>query len=274
MRTSTGRFNTACGALAHSIGTDNGSTAVGYDALCNANAGYPNTAVLAMTPDITSPAATDNIAIGYVRRCTGTSANPLTATSAGNIAIGDNALTSITGGATSNVAIGYNALTSSTVNSTAPNTAIGFEAMEYATTATNNTAIGNLAMQGASATPMTGAGYNVALGDSALNCDPGRREDNTPSATGHSIQAIQPTTTLLLARSAPRTISTVSDYTAVGYQALSLRYANAPGDRAWCLAGQYITTGTDNIAIGYEAMVGTSANPLTATSGGNIAIGD
>ena len=98
---------------------------------------------------------------------TSTNANPLTGASAGNIAIGDNALTAITGAATSNVAIGYNALTKSTVNSTNPNTGVGFDAMEYATSGTNNTALGNNAMLGASASPLTGD-YNVALGDSAL----------------------------------------------------------------------------------------------------------
>src|ERR1022692_1667542 len=109
----------------------------------------------------------------------GASANPLTATSAGNIAIGDNALTSITGGAASNVAIGYNALNQSTVSSTNPNTAIGTNAMEYATTATGNTAVGNLAMQGTSAHPMTGAGQNVAVGDSALTAISGGDSGNT-----------------------------------------------------------------------------------------------
>ena len=76
--------------------------------------------------------------------------------------------TAITGSAAGNTAIGYDALTSSTVSSTNPNTAIGFEAMQYATTATNNTAIGNLAMQGSSGSPLTTGDYNVAVGASAL----------------------------------------------------------------------------------------------------------
>ena len=39
-------------------------------------------------------------------------------------------------------------------------------------------------------------------------------------------------------------------------------------------AGEYVTTGSDNIAIGTNAMKSTSAHPLTAATAGNVALGD
>jgi hypothetical protein len=235
-------LNTAVGWAALSSSTvGTSSTAVGVIAL-NKATGSPNTALgSAAGKNITT--ATDNIAIGY-EAMVGTSANPLTGTSAssyltGNVAVGDNALTAITGNAVGNTAVGYDALTSSTINSTNPNTAIGMNAMEYATTGTNNTALGNLAMQGTAAHPMTGTGGNVAIGDSALTSISGSAADST--AIGY----------LALTK------ATAGPNTAVGYN-----------------AGKYITSGTYNIAIGTNAMTSTNANPLTGASAGNIAIGD
>ena len=134
-----GNDDTAIGSYALQNNTIGGpNTAVGYGALGSTTSGNNNTALGYNAGEYVTTGA-DDIAIG-ASAMVSTSAHPLTATSAGNIAIGDNALTSITGGATSNVAIGYNALTKSTVSSTAPNTAVGMNAMEWATTATNNTA--------------------------------------------------------------------------------------------------------------------------------------
>src|ERR1039458_5356195 len=113
----TGCCNTAVGASALTTNiTGTASTAVGYQALTSAT-GSPNTAMGYDAAEYVT-SGTHNLAIGY-DAMTGTSANPITGSD--NVAIGDNALTSITGGASSNVAIGYDALTSSTVNSTNPN---------------------------------------------------------------------------------------------------------------------------------------------------------
>jgi len=236
-----GNDNTAIGISAlNSITTGSYSTAVGYEALTSATA--TNTALgFEAGQYITS--GSDNIAVGY-DAMVGTSANPLTAASAGNIAIGDSALTAITGTDAGSVALGYDALNNSSGTGSNPNTAIGYEAMQFATTATNNTALGNLAMLGTSAHPMTGAGGNVAIGDSALTAISG-------AATGD---------------------------TAVGYAALAgLTSATTSGTALGYEAGEYIKTGTHNVAIGYEALTSTSANPITTpgpTPNGNVAVGD
>jgi hypothetical protein len=249
-----------------------GTVAIGYEALYTYNGtGGNNTSVGDWTEQYMTT-GTDDIAIG-VYALQGVSAHPLTAANAGNIAIGDNALDSITGAATGNVAVGYNVLTNSTINSTFPNTAVGYESMEYATTATYNTAIGNLAMQGTSANPMTGSGYNVAIGDNALVAITGAAATNTAigaSALQHNSSGssnvavgqnalysnITGTASMAIGQSALYD-STVAPNTAIGYQ-----------------AGYYITTGSDNVAIGYDAMESISAHPLTAANAGNLAVGD
>jgi hypothetical protein len=287
LETTTGSNNTAVGLEAlyrNTTGTDN--TAVGELALTDNTTGSNNTA-FGMWASQSATTATHNIAVGF-KAMEGTSANPLMATSAGNIAIGYSALEAITGGATSNVAIGYSALTSSTVNSTAPNTAIGMEAMQWATTATNNTAIGFVAMQGTSAHPMTGAGYNVAIGDSALNAITTGADDNTAigykalysntsgsnnTALGH--EALYDNTSgganVAIGYSALNQNTTGGGSTAIGDDVLF--YATgSPNTVMGSTAGFYITSGSDNIAIGFVAMLGTSANPLTGNY--NTAVGD
>jgi hypothetical protein len=239
----------------------------------------------------TVTSGTYNIAIG-ANAMLGTSAHPLTGASAGNIAIGDNALTSITGAAAGNVAVGNNALNKSTVSSTNPNTAIGYEAMQWATTATNNTAIGNQAMLGTSANPLTGISAtnfsgNVAIGDSALKAIQGTAEEDT--AVGYQALTSNTTGTINTAigydaleantggnntavgASALASITTGNSSTAVGYAALT-KATGSPNEALGYLAGEYITSGSDNIAIGYEAMEGTSANPVTGNY--NTGVGD
>jgi hypothetical protein len=290
-KNTTGLWNTGVGFTALYSNTTGGSnTAVGWGALFSATGG-DNTAVGENTGEYITSGG-DNIAIG-VNAMEGTSANPITASGGDNIAIGVNALTSITGGATSNVAIGYNALNQSTVSSTAPNTAMGYEALQWSTTSTNNTAIGNLAMQGTSAAPMTGAsanniGGNVAVGDSALKVAQGTNHANT--AIGYA--ALENTTTggdNTAVGSGALYDNTVGNFNvAVGYNALYSNAGNsgstavgfgtlgqatgAPNTTLGYETGEYITTGSDNIAIGASAMAGTSANPLTGSY--NVAIGD
>ena len=236
----------------------------------------------------TVTSGTYNIAIG-ANAMLGTSAHPLTGVSAGNIAIGDSALTSITNAADGNVAIGYAALNQSTLSSTAPNTAIGTDALKWATTATNNTAIGNQAMFGTSANPLTGAGYNVALGDSALRGIQGTANENT--AVGY--QALTNNTTGTLNTAAGCLTldanTTGSNNTAIGKQSLSANTTGAGSTAVGTYALDQVTgspntalgnfamiwtsSGTDNIAIGYQAMQGTSANSITGNNY-NVAVGD
>jgi trimeric autotransporter adhesin len=260
--------NVAVGDLALTTitnGTD--STAVGYEALYKAT-GSPNEAFGYGAGQYITAGA-DNIAIGY-NAMTGTSANPLTATGAGNIAIGDNALAAITGGATSNIAIGYNALATSTVHSTVPNLAIGPNAMEWATTATGDIAIGNNAMQGTSGNAMTGAGYNAAIGDSALALLQTTATYNTAIGYQAMTQDLTGINNTAIGAFALSNITNVNGSTAIGPEALQ----TATGGQNTAIgaqAGRYISSGTTNTAIGYIAMTGTSANPITGTA--NTAIG-
>ena len=240
----------------------------------------------------------------------GIAATPLTAANGGNIGVGDGALQSIAGAAAGNVAVGYQALTSSTINGGNPNTAIGMNAMQYATTGTNNTAIGNTAMQGTSTAPMTGAGHNVAVGDSALYDIQGATIADTAlgyealeynstggsnTALGYAVMAgvsVTPLTganntgvgslALLSAQGAAAnntalgydaltSNATGTDSTAVGSQAL-YSATGSPNDALGYEAGLYISTGSSNVAIGYTAMQGVSATPLTGN--GNTAVGN
>jgi trimeric autotransporter adhesin len=233
-QSATSEYNTALGNFAlNAITTGTESTAIGYEALYKAT-GSPNDAYGYLAGEYITTGS-GNIAIGYAAM-TGTSANPLTSTTAGNIAIGDYALTSITGGATSNVAIGYEALTKSTVSSTNPNTAIGFDAMEYATTGTNNTAIGFQAMEGSAGNGMTGTGQNVAVGDSAL----------------YSIEGV------------------VTEVTAIGYQAAYYDTGGSWNVGIGYQALYYNQTGTANVAVGVNALTGSSGS----SSSSNTAVGN
>jgi hypothetical protein len=286
VQSATSLNNTAVGDLALTANTNgSGNTGVGYEALTDMITGSDSTAVgsQALLSATGSPntalgyeageyvtTGADNIAIGYIAM-QGVSANPITGS--GNLAIGDNALNSITGGATGNVAIGYNVLTSSTVNSTNPNTAIGNAAMQYATTGTNNTAIGKSAMKGTSANPMTGAGYNTAIGDSALAAITGAAADNTAIGQSVLIANTSGSSNTGVGQSALNSNTTGSNSTAAGESAL-WDATGSPNEALGSYAGRYITTSSDNIAIGYQAMQSTTANPVTAANAGNVAIGD
>jgi len=278
---STGSGNSAFGqaAMAGVSGTPLTSatgynTAIGDYALTMLQGAAANNTALGYQSGYYITTGTDNIAIGYSALLS-TSGTPLTAASAGNIAVGSNALTALAGGATGNVAIGYNALTSSTVSSTAPNTAIGYEAMQYATTATNNTAIGNKAMQGVSATPMTGAGYNTAIGDSALSGIGSNARFNT--AVGYSAIRYESSGNFNTAlgyeamQGTAGTPLTGISNTALGVDALlDIAGAAAQNVAVGASAGADITTGTGNTLLGSQA--GITGTVLT-TGTNNVYIG-
>ena len=141
---------------------------------------------------------------------------------------------------------------SSTADSTS--IAVGLNA-DYYTTATsaNNTAVGYEALQGVSATPLTGSS-NTAVGSNTLLLAQGAATGNT--AVGWE---------------ALSTLTTGTDSTAVGSNAL-LHTTGSPNDAHGFDAGEYISTGAANVAIGYEAMQGISATPITGS--GNTAVGN
>lgn len=280
----TGSFNTGVGqyALYGEQGVGQYNTATGAYAMYYNTTGSYNTAVggQALQNDTTGAY---NVAMGW-QAMLGISSTPLTGS--GNVGIGMAALTAIQGGAANNVAIGEAAMMDTT--NASQNTVVGMEADLYATTGSNNTAVGFQAMLGAYGAGLTGTGNNTAVGDSALLNIQGGAANNT--AVGG--QALQGNTTgapnSAFGEGALYTNQTGTNNTAIGYNALyhsTYNYNTAVGDSSlYALtapahnnvalgyqAGQYITTGSYNIAIGTQAMQSASGTPLTGAV--NIAVG-
>ena len=117
----------------------------------------------------------------------GTSAHPMTG-AGGNVAIGDSALTAISGTAAGSTAIGYDALLGATGG---PNTALGYQSGKVITTGTDNTLVGYESGLG-----VTGS-HNIILGEVPSNA--------SPPATATSSSAIR-----CRALTAAATISSIS----------------------------------------------------------------
>jgi hypothetical protein len=114
------------------------------------------------------------------------------------------------------------------------NTAVGQYALQYNTSGIGNVAVGPLALS----TNVTGAN-NTAIGSTALSgCCGGASPSNSTAVGNNALQ----------------------DVSSVG-----------PNDALGVNAGAWITTGTDNVAIGYESMQGVSATPVTGQY--NVAVG-
>ena len=191
---------------------------------------------------------TNNTAIGN-KAMLGTSANPMTG-AGGNVAIGDSALLSINGAAAGSTAIGYDALNQATGSN---NTAVGYNAGEYVTSATGSVAIGMNAMTSSGASPLTGID-NTAVGHFALYTTQGAATDNTG-----------------VGRAALYSNATGSSSTAVGTSAL-YSTTGSPNVAVGYEAGTYISSGTHNTAIGTLAMLSSNATQLSG--GYNVAVGD
>jgi hypothetical protein len=235
----------------NSTGADNNNNvAIGYQTLTSDTTGKPNTAVGYSALEFNSTGG-DNVAMGYdaMLGITGTKL-----TGSYNTAVGDYALNTIQGAAALNTAIGYQALFAATSasNNTAfgsntllsnttgsPNTAVGSNALSFNTTGADNVAIGSSAMLGITGTKLTGS-FNTAVGDGALFTIQGAAANNT--AVGY--QALKSATS-------------ASSNSALGYQA--------------GFAGTAITTGANDTFVGYQAQ----ANGAAYTNGtalGNGAI--
>lgn len=248
-------------------------TAIGYQAL-KANTAANNTAV-GSGALLRNTTATGNIAVGFqaLNNAIATGDND------NNIAIGANALAALgTGGGglgagSSNVAIGTSAMTTATrmqqnvaigigamqlanENTGASNVAVGFNAMSNAgNVGSNNTALGASAMFQNN----TSASNNTAVGSQALNS---KQQGNNNVAIG------------LNAGNGPCCAGgdPASDNTFIGTGAGSGLFG---GDRNITLgfqAGDNISTGTNNIIIGYniDALAAGTTNFLSI---GNLIYG-
>jgi|6_EtaG_2_1085325.scaffolds.fasta_scaffold16587_2 hypothetical protein len=267
-----GTRNTAIGYAAltaqNAGGSDGGAsntsnTAVGYNAGLGTTTGINNTYIGTYSANAMTTAL-NNVAIGK-------SAFGGAADQAVNycVAIGVSALSSasITTGADGSIAIGTNALASLT--SGASNTAVGYQAGDALTTGYENTVLGKNAL-GAD----VGGGRNVAIGFNALETQTG--------VTGHQFNTS-------VGAYSGRYVSTGTENTFIGYYAGygasgtpttgsyntvvgssaggALEGAGADNTLIGRAAGSTITTGTSNIIIG------SSVAPSSVTGTNQIAIG-
>ena len=226
--------NTAVGSLSMEGAMNSAmeNTAVGYRSLQDITTGDDNTAIgYAAGAEFTD--GHNNVAIGAVALGGSTSVGFATAVGQQAMGSGD-----VTAAADGTVAIGYQALRSLT--SGAGNLAVGSEALELITTGTRNIAIGEHAGTALSTTgatdnvimgfqalyrATTGAGYNVAIGSEAMGGN--------------------------------WTTANVDACVAIGYEALhGVLTTDASGTVAvGQRAAKAITSGIGNIAIGFEALL-------------------
>ena len=259
-----GATSTSFGVGALTLGATTNNTAFGTNSLTVNTTGANNTAI--GTSTLATNTAADNTAVGYnalTANSTGSNnvamgIRALDANSTGwqNIAIGTDALGTNVGGS-ANVAIGHSAL----LNYVGGNNtvAIGYEA-GLNNTAPNNTLLGHRAGNAVQGSGIVAIGFEAGAGIRGNDCvaiGNGAFDGNTNSASQFSIaigtQAMGAST------------GVAAHNVAIGYQALNGTTASnnvAIGTQA---CGQ-TTTGIDNVAVGYNAM-------LQGNSQQNIAIG-
>jgi hypothetical protein len=190
------------------------------------------------------------------------------ATTRHNTGIGASALAAATTDS-NNTAIGYKALTTQAA-AASPNTAVGYQAGQFITTGIQNTALGTSAMQGFSGTPLTG-NYNTAVGDSALLKLQGAATSNVAFGNATLDNNTTGGNNVAIGVHALNANITSNNNTAVGHWALSSATTGTNSAFGY-FAGEYITTGAANTALGTNAMLGVSGTPLTGNY--NTAVGD
>jgi len=165
-----------------------------------------------------------------------------------NTAIGRVALGSVSTSDNS-TAMGSNALRLTT----AQNDAFGSQAGRYISTSTQNVAIGAFTLGGAGGTALTGSGLNTAIGYAALQLAQGTMNTNT-AVGGFSLASL----------------TGADSNVALGYQA---GFATISGFNTFVgtNAGEYVTSGDLNIAIGTNAFQASSGFPITGSN--NIGVG-
>lgn len=222
------------------------STAVGVSALSTQNAA--------------GSAAYNNTAVGYQAVGGGT----LTTTAIKNTAVGFSALNGLTSGA-SNTVIGWNAgVTTNILQTGSTNVLIGARAKTAATNTTSSVGIGE---------NVSVAGSGVAIGQAANATGAGVIVGvNGFTAAGVSIgNAAQSNTSTSIAIGTSAGSSTLpANSIAIG----DLTLANASGTGTTALgstAGEFISSGANNTAVGFRSMLGITGTKLTGA--GNTAIG-
>ena len=247
-----GNYNVLIGEDAgHTNKLGDNNIAIGYDAFD-----------LSYIDDTQDALTVDNIFIGKDAG----GGDWATAASHSNIGIGSSVMDAAMNGALGNTVVGHSA--GSAITTSDGNTAIGFEALKAEDVGSGNTALGYQALE----TLDNDTGYNVAIGYDAMQACAGAYYNvaigrdagkNISGSVGASViigyeagdGAITQDGQVLIGRSAGGAITSGADNVAVGYQAL-----------------QHITTGHNCMAIGKGALSGaTAANAIDSDY--NMAIG-
>ena len=163
--------------------------------------------------------------------------------------------------------------TSTSVTSGVQNTALGYDALRYATSTDNNTAVGYGALRMSSSGTANNSGYeNTALGVQALTVNTSGYRN---SAVGY-LALFSNTTGYRNSAFGYRTLyfnTTGSDNVAIGYET---SYKNITGSTniAIGLASLYEnTTGSNNSALGYQALRFNGSATSSVAVGANAAYG-
>ncbi len=234
-------------------GTGAFNTGIGYSALAANTTGVDNTALgyNALTASTTD---TDNTAIGF---------NALAANNgaSGNTAVGSNALTANTTGV-DHTALGYNALAASQTDT--DNTAVGYNALATLNGASFNTAVGSNALTANEFGPNnTAVGYNALSSSTA---------DNDNTAVGFTALAVNNggTYNTAVGSGAMASNSGGSNNTALGYNTL-MENINGAGNTAVGFSALLSGVGSDNTAVGKNALTNNTAFQNTAVGSGALA---
>jgi len=195
------------------------------------------------------------------------------------VAVGHQALTSLTSGA-KNTAVGYQV--NYAVTTGANNTGVGFQANRFNVTTSNNTGFGYLANSRS-----TGSN-NTAVGSEAAEGVIGSSTFSNTVAVGY--QALTALTTgasnTAVGYQALTALTTGSNNTAFGYQALDTTVSGSHNTAIGRLAGFSLTSGIINTFVGYNAgynvtssgnnvLIGGQAGEGVSTgSGNNVVIGN
>jgi trimeric autotransporter adhesin len=211
------------------------------DALTNSSGGTIGLGTGALTNDDGS--ANNNTALGY-------NALNLATTAAFNVAVGYQAMDSMTTGFGYSTAVGYQALGGATTGY--GNTALGHTALSGVISGNNNTAIGRGA--GSSVTDSS----CVIIGhDAGRKAGEGSISIGADSLTSLSLAA----SAVAVGQNTLKALTTGAGNTAVGQDGLILTTTGAQNTSLGKSAGYRITTGTGNTMIGSDA--GAAAGPAT-----------
>lgn len=230
-----GSYNTAIGVEAlTSCGSANGNSALGYRALSVNSVGSYNTAVGYLSLSYLF-GGTSNTAVGYGVLSSSEYCNY-------NVGVGRQVLERTSGDY--NIGIGISSLAALTTGSY--NIGIGLDVLSTTSSPSYNTIVGN-----SSAVAITDGQYNTGIGASSLRAI---TDSSNNAYLGYQVlQAMTSgTENLAIGNGALKSVITCDYNTAVGAKAMgSGAGSDVDKNTAVGYSSLYVTTGTNNIAIGY-----------------------